>query len=120
MPHSAPVPNLRGRNRRRVALIGGSGRVRAGGAVLLVAAAMVIFLTAGAAQSAQHRRTVVGAGGGSAGDSHCVKHFPPMIRDGFPEPQMRFSSAGRLDTTLRMANTPVTIAGHRYVTMAYE
>jgi FtsP/CotA-like multicopper oxidase with cupredoxin domain len=46
--------------------------------------------------------------------SHCAKRFPTVIRDGFPEPPMRFSSGGRLDTTLRMARGPATIDGHAY------
>jgi suppressor of ftsI len=85
-----------------------------------VATAIVIFLTAAAAQSAEHRPAPIASRGGTAGGSHCAKRFPPIIHDGFPEPRMYFSSDGRLDTTLRMANTPVRIAGQRYVTMAYN
>jgi FtsP/CotA-like multicopper oxidase with cupredoxin domain len=43
-----------------------------------------------------------------------------VIRDGFPEPPMRFSRKGKLDTTLRASVSPVTIAGRRLVTMNYE
>jgi len=50
----------------------------------------------------------------------CARHFPPVIRDGFPEPPMRFSHRGRLDTTLRASVSRVTIAGRRYRTMNYE
>jgi suppressor of ftsI len=50
----------------------------------------------------------------------CAAHFPTVIRDGFPEPPMRFSRSGRLVTRLRMATGAVAIAGHRYVTETYE
>jgi FtsP/CotA-like multicopper oxidase with cupredoxin domain len=62
------------------------------------------------------------ATGGSAATpgSRCARHFPPVIRDGFPEPPMRFSHGGRLETTLRASLSPVTIDGHRYRTMNYE
>lgn len=114
------VPDLRGPTRRRVAFIRESRGARAVGVALVAAVAIVVLLSAAAAHSARHWRTATASGGGTARRLRCAKRFPPMIRDGFPEPPMRFSSGGRLDTTLRMANTPVMIAGHRYVTMAYE
>jgi FtsP/CotA-like multicopper oxidase with cupredoxin domain len=50
---------------------------------------------------------------------NCAARFPNVIRDGFPEPAMRFSSHGRLRATLRMATGPVRIAGGRYTTETY-
>jgi suppressor of ftsI len=50
----------------------------------------------------------------------CARHFPAVIRDGFPEPPMRFSRGGRLTTTLRASVGPVRIDGHRYITMNYD
>ena len=51
---------------------------------------------------------------------HCAARFPKVIRDGFPEPAMRFSSHGQLRTTLRMSTGPVQVAGGRYTTETYE
>ena len=51
---------------------------------------------------------------------HCAGRFPEVIRDGFPEPAMRFSLDGKLRTTLRMATGPVRIAGGRYTTETYD
>src|SRR4051794_25052480 len=51
---------------------------------------------------------------------HCAARFPKVIRDGFPEPAMRFSSHGQLRTTLRMSTGPAQIAGGRYTTETYE
>jgi suppressor of ftsI len=50
----------------------------------------------------------------SAARSHCAKHFPPIIRDGFPQPPMRFSKDGKLHTKLRMAKGAATINGRTY------
>lgn len=50
----------------------------------------------------------------TAAASQCAKRFPPIIRDGFPQPAMRFSKDGRLDTTLRMAKGAATINGKTY------
>lgn len=63
---------------------------------------------------------------GSAGRSsavvrpHCAATFPRVIRDGFPEPPMRFSHDGLLETRLRASVSRVTINRHRYLTMNYE
>ncbi len=51
---------------------------------------------------------------------HCAAAFPHIIRDGFPEPPIRFSHAGLLATRLRASVSPVTINHHRYTTMNYE
>src|SRR6476620_11096605 len=42
---------------------------------------------------------------------HCAARFPEVIRDGFPEPAMRFSAHGQLRTTLRMSTGAVHVAG---------
>lgn len=75
--------------------------------------------------SAEHRRatallaaalTLLGAGltSPATARSQCAKRFPPIIRDGFPQPPMRFSEDGRLDTTLRMTKGAAKINGKTY------
>ena len=44
----------------------------------------------------------------------------PTIDDGFPEPPVRTSEDGVLDTTLRASYGPVTLDGDEYDTMNYE
>ena len=56
----------------------------------------------------------------SAKGSRCARDFPPIIRDGFPEPPIRFSRHGVLDTVLRASVSRVRIAGQRYVTNNYD
>ena len=51
---------------------------------------------------------------------HCAAAFPRIIRDGFPEPPIRFSHGGVLVTRLRASVSPVTIDHRRYTTMNYE
>src|SRR5436305_4523666 len=63
-------------------------RARAVAAWLFVAVAIAIALGAAVAQSAQPGSTAAPARGVIAGRSRCAKHFPPIIRDGFPQPQM--------------------------------
>jgi suppressor of ftsI len=48
--------------------------------------------------------------------SHCPAHFPPVIHDGFPEPEMRFSHGGVLDTSLHMSLANITVGGSTYNT----
>jgi suppressor of ftsI len=79
----------------------------------------LVAVFSAAAQPRSSGPSGVSAGAGAAG-SRCAAHFPTVIRDGFPEPQLRFSTSGRLDTTLRMAEGPVTINGRRYVTETYD
>jgi FtsP/CotA-like multicopper oxidase with cupredoxin domain len=53
--------------------------------------------------------------------SRCPAHTPPIIHDGFPEPEMRFSHNGVLDTSLHMTPVPITIGGQIYTTgMEYD
>src|SRR5437764_415188 len=46
----------------------------------------------------------------------CPAHFPPVIHDGFPEPQIIFSHAGVLNASLRMTLANVTQNGVTYDT----
>jgi FtsP/CotA-like multicopper oxidase with cupredoxin domain len=76
---------------------------------LAVAAALVAAALLGGAS------TSAGGSSGATTPSNCDSTpFPRVIRDGFPNPPMRFSRNGRLDTRLRMGTEPVTIAGRRY------
>jgi FtsP/CotA-like multicopper oxidase with cupredoxin domain len=59
-------------------------------------------------------------GGVAARKTACAKHWPTVIRDGFPEPPMLFSRKGNLNVNLVASVSPVTIAGHRQVTMNYD
>jgi FtsP/CotA-like multicopper oxidase with cupredoxin domain len=52
--------------------------------------------------------------------SRCAAHFPPMIQDGFPEPEMRFSDSGVLDTALHMAPARIKVGANSYAGMEYE
>jgi FtsP/CotA-like multicopper oxidase with cupredoxin domain len=81
-------------------------------ATLSVTALLVLLVGPGASVGSRRVTT--------AARSACARHFPRVIRDGFPEPPMRFSRNGKLDTTLRASVSPVTIAGRRFVTMNYE
>jgi suppressor of ftsI len=78
--------------------------------IIMVLAALLVM--AGA--------SVGSLGAATARKTACAKHFPTVIRDGFPEPPMRFSRNGNLNTTLVASVSPVTIAGHRQVTMNYD
>ncbi len=96
----------------------GTRRVRftvlsAGGGVFALAWALTFGLPFAAGAQA-------GAARAGASHAHCAKRFPNVIRDGFPEPAMRFSSRGTLRTTLRMATGPAKIAGDRYITETYD
>jgi suppressor of ftsI len=54
------------------------------------------------------------------GRSACHKNVPPILHDGFPEPPVRYSSNGVLDTTLR-ASVGRVLINHRLVTaMNYD
>lgn len=90
-------------------------RVRMAVALSLGASLLAVSGLAGSASlAAGGRASVAGLG------PRCAARFPRVIRDGFPEPPMRFSRRGLLDTRLRVSVSPVTINGHRYVTMNYE
>jgi suppressor of ftsI len=75
---------------------------------------------------------VVGMGVSAAGDtgkpsaqsatgrSACHKNVPPLLHDGFPEPPLRYSRNGLLNTTLRASVSAVRINHRRVVTMNYD
>jgi suppressor of ftsI len=54
------------------------------------------------------------------GSSNCHRNVPPLLHDGFPEPPVKYSSNGVLDTTLR-ASVGRVLINHRLVTtMNYD
>ncbi|HEU0316728.1 MAG TPA: multicopper oxidase family protein, partial [Solirubrobacteraceae bacterium] len=65
---------------------------------------------------------VLATGGGSttSKEPSCAAHFPALIRDGFPEPPMRFSTGGVLDTTLSAAPATIPIDGKPVQVMEYD
>lgn len=67
---------------------------------------------------------VVGPGFAAPADAAtrtgCHRNAPPTIRDGFPEPQRRYSRNGVLNTTLRAAVGPTTIDGKRVIAQTYD
>jgi FtsP/CotA-like multicopper oxidase with cupredoxin domain len=83
-------------------------RVTAAGGALVMAASVAVGLPF--AVEAQARTS----------HGRCAERFPKVIRDGFPEPAMRFSLRGQLRTTLHMSTGPVQIAGGRYTTETYD
>ena len=58
--------------------------------------------------------------GSAGGSSACHRNVPPILHDGFPEPPIRYSSNGVLDTTLRASVGPVLINHRRVTTMNYD
>ncbi len=63
------------------------------------------------------------AGGGSksaARATGCAAQFPAVIKDGFPEPPMRFSQGGLLDTTLTAAPASIMVDHAPVPTMEYD
>ncbi len=61
-----------------------------------------------------------GDGTSSVARSRCASHFPKVIEDGFPEPPMRSSHDGRLETTLKAAPGSISVRGQRVTTFEYE
>lgn len=54
-------------------------------------------------------------------ESNCPSDPPPFVNDGFPEPEMRHSENGLLETTLHAASGKVTLDGKPYFSQAaYE
>jgi suppressor of ftsI len=47
---------------------------------------------------------------------HCPARLPPIIQDGFPEPQMIYSHNGVLDTSLHMSTAHIKVDGTSYTT----
>lgn len=84
---------------------------------LLATAALILAVAGGErASAATHGGQVSRA----PGRSSCHRNAPPIIRDGFPEPPMRYSRNGVLDTTLRAAVGPVQVDHRRETTMNYD
>jgi suppressor of ftsI len=78
----------------------------------LIAAGLVLLLENGNS-SAQPQGSPVAA--------RCATKFPPVVNDGFPQPQMRFSNNGVLETSLRMAPADITIGSRSFSTgMLYD
>jgi suppressor of ftsI len=71
--------------------------------------------TGGAPSSAAFARTAAGKR-----TSNCPKNPPPFIHDSFPEPEVRHSKNGLLDTRLRAATGPTQINGQTQGTSVYE
>lgn len=59
-------------------------------------------------------------GGGDETASNCPSDPSPTIADSFPEPEIRHSEDGELETTLRASYGEVELAGGTYDTMHYE
>jgi FtsP/CotA-like multicopper oxidase with cupredoxin domain len=74
---------------------------------LLVVVAVVAMAAGGALATARGR-------------SDCHTHAPPIIHDGFPEPPVRYSRNGLLDTRLRASVGRVLINHRRVTAMNYE
>jgi FtsP/CotA-like multicopper oxidase with cupredoxin domain len=94
------------------------GRSRAWlvGVILAAALGCVVAGTGVSAAGSTAKPSAKSASGRSA----CHKNVPPLIHDGFPEPPLRYSRNGVLNTTLRASVSPVMINHHRVVTMNYD
>ena len=86
------------------------------GVVLVAALGCVVAGTGVSAAGSTAKQSAQSASGRSA----CHRNVPPLIHDGFPEPPLRYSRNGALNTTLRASVSPVTINHHRVVTMNYD
>ena len=86
------------------------------GAVLAAALGCVVAATGVSAAGGTAKPSAHSASGRSA----CHKNVPPLIHDGFPEPPLRYSRNGLLDTTLRASVSAVRINHRRVVTMNYD
>lgn len=104
---SAPTGPTGGRPNRRAVLVG------VGGLALAALVALAVVLLAGGSSANKTAGTRVA--------SRCPAKLPPLIQDGFPEPQMRFSHNGALDTSLHMTLAKIPVAGLTYTTgIEYE
>ena len=61
-----------------------------------------------------------GGGGRHLVREGCIPDPPPMIEDGFREPDVRVSEDGVLETTLKATYSAVNINGHEYKTLNYN
>jgi FtsP/CotA-like multicopper oxidase with cupredoxin domain len=90
-------------------------RFAAGGLLLggLLAVGLILLLGGSSTKSSKTTASTV--------TPHCAARFPPIINDGFPEPEMRFSHNGVLDTSLHMAPARITVGANSYATgMEYD
>ena len=76
---------------------------------LLVGMLALIAMSAGPAQAA-----------GPPERTGCHRNAPPIIRDGFPMPQLRYSRNGKLNTSMRAAVGPTRINGERVIAQTYD
>jgi suppressor of ftsI len=102
----AAMPPDAGAGRRRVAVIGG-------GVAALAAVAVVLALVLSGG-SAKHTAAAARV------NPNCDAHFPNMIHDGFPEPPMKFSHDGVLNTTLTAGTDTIHDAGHTWQGLEYD
>lgn len=63
---------------------------------------------------------VVGGSADARGTSACHRNAPPIIRDGFPNPNFRYSRNGRLDMTMVAKRGKVDLNGKRVWTRSYN
>jgi FtsP/CotA-like multicopper oxidase with cupredoxin domain len=83
---------------------------------LAAALGLALAATVVSAAGSPARRTATTA----SGRSDCHKTVPRLIHDGFPEPPLRYSRNGVLNTTLRASVSAVRINHRRVVTMNYD
>ncbi len=86
------------------------------GVVLTIALAATVAVAAvGATGTTAKPKNVL-----APGRSACHRNVPKLIHDGFPEPPLRYSRNGLLDTTLRASISAVRINHRRVITMNYD
>lgn len=91
---------------RAPAAIGAAGLVAGG----LLAGGLFWLLRGSSSNTSTHTVT-----------PRCAAKFPPIIHDGFPEPRMRISHDGLLETTLQAAPARITVGTKTYDTgMEYD
>jgi hypothetical protein len=86
-----------------------------GALLALIFGSAVVAAGVSAAGSAGSPGATIAARG-----SNCHRDVPPLIRDGFAEPPLRYSRNGLLDTVLRASVSAVSINHRRVVTMNYD
>jgi suppressor of ftsI len=82
--------------------------------MIVVCAGAFLFLTTSSSPARANAPERV------AGRAHCSSNPAPFIHDSFPEPEVRHSKHGLLDTTLHAETGPTLINGKSYVTSAYD
>ncbi len=79
--------------------------------------AMAAAIGGGSTATAAHASTARGA---QTHRSDCHRNTPPILHDGFPEPPVRYSRNGLLDTQLRASYGPVEFNHRRVLAMNYD